>query len=91
MGLEMGALGSISADVRHKAAPPGPRRSPPALGVPWGHAPPVWCHTGAHNTPDWTHDSAPGWRRSCGLGVRGSAPSPLLAGLDYPRGCIGGP
>ena len=24
MGLEMGALGSISADVRHKAAPPGP-------------------------------------------------------------------
>jgi hypothetical protein len=31
--LEMGALGSISADVRHdKAAPPAPRRSPPALG-----------------------------------------------------------
>ena len=24
MGLEMGAQGSISADVRHKAAPPGP-------------------------------------------------------------------
>ena len=74
MGLEMGALGSISADVRHKAAPPGPRRSPPALGVPWGHAPPVWCHTGAHNTPDWTHDSAPGWRRSWRLGVCGSGP-----------------
>ena len=31
MGLEMGALGSISADVRHKAAPPGP--------APWGYAP----------------------------------------------------
>ena len=74
MGLEMGALGSISADVRHKAAPPGPRRSPPALGAPWGHAPPVWCHTGAHNTPDWTHDSAPGWRRSWRLGVCGSGP-----------------
>ena len=73
----MGALGSISADVRHKAAPLGPRHSPPALGVPWGHAPPVWCHTGAHNTPDWTHDSAPGWRRSCSLGVCGSGPSTL--------------
>ena len=33
MGLDMGALGSISAGVRHKAAPPGPGRSPPAL---WG-------------------------------------------------------
>ena len=74
MGLEMGALGSISADVRHKAAPPGPRRSPPALGVPWDHAPPVRCRTGAHDTPDWTHDSAPyapGWRRSWRLGVCG--------------------
>ena len=39
---DMAALGSISADVRHKAAPPGPRRSPPALGVPWGHVPPIW-------------------------------------------------
>ena len=72
MGLEMAALGSISADVRHKAAPPDPRRGPPALGVPWGHAPPIWCHTGASNTPDSAHDSAPGWRRSCGLGVCGS-------------------
>ena len=71
---DMAALGSISADVRHKAAPPAPHRGPPALGAPWGHAPPVWCHTGAHNTPDWTHDSAPGWRRSWGLGVCGSSP-----------------
>ena len=60
MGLEMGALGSISADARHKAAAPGPHRGPRALGVPWGHAPPVWLDIGAHNTPDWTHDSAPG-------------------------------
>ena len=85
MGLEMGALGSISADVRHKAAPPGPRRSPPALGVPWGHAPPVWCHTGAHNTPDWTHDSAPGWRRSWRLGVCGSGPGAFQVDVDQPR------
>ena len=28
MGLEMGALGSISADVRHKAAPPAPAPRP---------------------------------------------------------------
>ena len=30
--LEMAALGPKSADVRHKAASPGPHRSPPALG-----------------------------------------------------------
>ena len=60
----------------------GPRRSPPALGAPWGHAPPVWCHTGAHNTPDWTHDSAAGWRRSWRLEVCGSAPSTLALSFE---------
>ena len=74
MGLEMGALGPISANVRHKAAPRGPRRSPPALGALWGHAPPVWCRADAHNTPDWTHDSTTGWWRSWRLGVCGSGP-----------------
>ena len=29
---------------------------------------------GGHNTPDWTHDSAPGWWRSWRLGVCGSGP-----------------
>ena len=91
MGLEMGAPGSISADVRHKAAPPGPHRGPPALGPPWGHAPPVWRGIGAPNTPDSAHDSAPGWRRSWGLGVCGSAPGALLAGSDQPNGRVGDP
>merc|ERR1712086_785412 len=45
------ALGSISADVRHTAAPPAPRRSPPALGVPWGHVPPIWRPGGPCRRP----------------------------------------
>ena len=32
MGLEMGTLGSISVDVRHKAAPPPPRPPPQPIG-----------------------------------------------------------
>ena len=65
MGLEMGALGPISVDVRHKAAPPGPRRSPPAVGVPWGHAPPVWRPRWPCRRPN-EPDSAPGWGGSHG-------------------------
>ena len=43
---EMAGQESISADVGHKAAPPTSRRSPPALGVPLGNAPPVWSPDG---------------------------------------------
>ena len=79
----MGALGSISAVVRRKAAPLGPCRSPPALGVPWGHAPPVWCRADAHNTPDWTHDSTPDWWRSSLMEARGVRERPwwVLSGV----------
>ena len=80
--------GSISADVRHKAVPPGPHRGPPALGVPWGHAPPVWCHTGAHNIPDSAHD---GWWRSCRLGVSGSGPGGIGAEVGQLRARVGVP
>ena len=43
--------GPMSADVRHMAPPPGPLRSPPALRVPWGHAPPIWRPGGPRRRP----------------------------------------
>ena len=43
--------GPMSADVRHMARPPGPLRSPPALRVPWGHAPPIWRPGGPRRRP----------------------------------------
>ena len=49
--MEMAALRSISANVSHEAALPGPRRSPPALWVPWGHVPPTWRPGGPCRRP----------------------------------------
>ena len=43
--------GPMSADVRHMAPTPGPLRSPPALRVPWGHAPPIWRPGGPRRRP----------------------------------------
>ena len=43
--------GPMSADVRHMARPSGPLRSPPALRVPWGHAPPIWRPGGPRRRP----------------------------------------
>ena len=55
--MEMAALRSISADVSHEAAIPGPRRSPPALlyGSPGVTPRPSGALEGracAHTTPD---------------------------------------
>ena len=46
--LDFILLTPISADVRHKAASPGPRCSPPALGVPRGLELHRACITGTH-------------------------------------------
>ena len=64
--METAALRSISADVSHEAALPGPRRSPPALWVPWGHAPPTWRPGGPCRRPHHARFSLalpPGGRR----------------------------
>ena len=51
---------SLSPDVRHKAASPGPHRSPPALGGGWSCAPPVWRTGRPYSHPTRTN-SAQGW------------------------------
>ena len=57
----------LGADVRHMARPPGPRRCPPALRPPWGHAPPVWRPGGPCRR---RHDAAQRPNRPPGRGRR---------------------
>jgi len=60
--------GPISADMRHVAASPAPRLSPPGLWVPRGHALSLWRPGGTHRRPNRARFSRQLGRRShwCG-------------------------